>query len=44
MKMKRSVWMRDWISRSREDGAHAKLLQKFFEEDDRFIKIFMYEP
>ena len=43
VKMKKSVWVRDWISRSREDGAHAKLLQKLFEKDDQAI-YFLYEP
>ena len=37
VKIKRSVLVRDWISRRGEDGAHAKLLQKLFEEDDQAI-------
>ncbi|XP_066970013.1 putative nuclease HARBI1 [Macrobrachium rosenbergii] len=37
-KRKRSTWVRKWISRRGEDGAHAKLLRELFEEDTSSYK------
>ena len=41
VKKKRSMWVRKWISRRGEDGAHAKLLRELFEEDTSSYKNFV---